>query len=151
MKITEVLTPETIKIPLESEEKFACIEELVDVLDKAGKLTDKDKFLQAVLEREYTRTTGIGHGLAVPHGKCNCMEGLVIAVGVPKNPIDFQSIDKQKVNLIVLIGSPEDQTGPHIQALARISRLMLSSSFREGIAHARTPRDVYQTFSDNEM
>ncbi len=151
MKITEVLTPETIKIPLESEEKFACIEELVDVLDKAGKLNDKDRFLQAVLEREYTRTTGIGHGLAVPHGKCDCLDGLVIAVGVPKSPLDFKSIDKEKVNLIVLIGSPADQTGPHIQALARVSRLILNPSFRESIAHARTPRDVYKAFSDNEM
>ena len=151
MRITDILTPETIKIPMDAEEKFACIEELVDLLAKAGKITDRDKFLQAVLEREYTRTTGIGHGLAVPHGKCDCMDGLVIAVGVPLTPIDFQSIDKQKVNLIVLLGSPEDQTGPHIQALARISRLMLSSSFRDAIAHAHTPRDIHQAFVDNEM
>jgi fructose-specific phosphotransferase system IIA component len=150
MKLSEVITVETIKVPLKATEKTAAIEELVDVLDKASLVPNKAELLKAILEREAIRTTGIGQGLALPHGKLEGLDKLIIAVGKPASSIDFQSIDQQPVNLIVLLASPVDQTGPHIQALARISRFMTLPEFRERIARAATADEVYQTFVEHE-
>jgi fructose-specific phosphotransferase system IIA component len=150
MKLSEVITIETIKVPLEAKDKVAAIEELADLLCKANLIPEKEKLLTAILEREATRTTGIGQGLAIPHGKYDGLDRLVIAVGKPGQPIDFQSIDNEPVNLIVLLASPTNQTGPHIQALARISRLMTMASFREQIERAKSSQEMYQAFVDHE-
>ncbi len=151
MKLTDVIALETIKVPLASTEKFAAIQELVDVLHQAGKIKEKDGLLNAILTREAARSTGIGQGLAVPHGKCSGLDSLVIAVGKPAQPMDFDSIDGDPVNLIVLLGSNVDQTGPHIQALARFSRLMMKPAFRAQIERAKTPEDILQTFQKHEQ
>jgi mannitol/fructose-specific phosphotransferase system IIA component (Ntr-type) len=150
MKLSEVITLNLVKVPLKATDKYAAIEELVDLVDAAKLVADIGSLRQAVLDREATRSTGIGHGLAIPHGKCQGIDHLIAAVGKPQNPIDFQSIDGQPVNLIVLLASPIDQTGPHIQALARISRFMLSPTFCDQIDRATTPQEVYQAFRDHE-
>lgn len=150
-KLSEIITLETIKVPLAATEKYAAIEELVDVLHQAGKIKEKSKLLQAVNTREATRSTGIGQGLAVPHGKCEGLDSLVIAVGKPAKPMDFESIDGDPVNLIVLLGSNVDQTGPHIQALARFSRLMMKPAFRAQIERAQTSDDILQIFQKHEQ
>lgn len=149
-KLSEVITLDCIKVPLSATERYEAIDELVDVLCQAGKISEKDPLLAAVVEREQTRSTGVGHGLAIPHGKCSGLVGLVGAVGKPAEPIDFDSIDGQPVNFVVLLGSPVDQTGPHIQALARISRLMTTETFCTKIAQAQSPNDVFQALVDHE-
>ncbi|NLE29798.1 MAG: PTS sugar transporter subunit IIA [Phycisphaerae bacterium] len=150
MKLSEVITIDLIKVPLTAEDKFAAIEELVDVVGSAKLVGDIESLRRAVLDRETTRSTGIGHGLAIPHGKSPGVHRLIAAVGKPKIPIDFESVDHKPVNLIVLLASPMDQTGPHIQALARISRFMLSPSFCSQIDRAMTAEEVYQAFLDHE-
>src|SRR4051812_9977917 len=143
MRLTEILKPANIKIPLESKSKSEAIAELVNVLAAAGDVTDAKKVLDAVLERESTRTTGIGNGLAIPHGKCTGAKDLVMAIGKAGTPIDFQAIDGRPVSLIWLLVSPPDKTGPHIHALARISRLMTIEKFRQALAAAQTPQEVF--------
>jgi fructose-specific phosphotransferase system IIA component len=150
MRLTEILKPENIKLPLAAKNKTEAISELVDVLAKNGEVTDPKKVLDSVLERESTRTTGIGNGLAIPHGKCNGVSHLVMAIGRPAQPIDFQAIDGRPVNLIWLLASPPDQTGPHIHALARISRLMTIDRFRQALAAAQTPQDLYNAIVQQE-
>ncbi len=150
MKLTDILSADCVKVPLEAKDKEAAITELVDLLNAAGRLKDRDQMLQAVLDRERTRTTGIGHSLAVPHGKSNACSELVMAVGKPAEPIDFQSIDKQPVQVIVLLASPPDQTGPHIQALARISRLMTMEAFRNAMFRATSSDELYGIISGHE-
>ncbi len=144
MRLTEILDPGCIKVPLDSTDKQAAIFEMVDLLAAADKIGDADKVKQAVWQRESTRTTGIGHGLAIPHGKCENATGLTMAIGRPAQPIDFQAIDGQPVSLIILLVSPADQTGPHIQALATISRMMTNADFRHAVRDAQTPDQVYQ-------
>src|SRR5881628_3008949 len=100
MRLTEILKPENIKVPLEATTKNDAIAELVQVLAKSGQISDPKKVLDAVLEREATRTTGIGNGLAIPHGKCSGTPDLVMAIGKPAQPIDFQSIDGRPVSVI---------------------------------------------------
>jgi fructose-specific phosphotransferase system IIA component len=142
MRLTDILKLEHIKVPLEATDKKGAISELVSVLAEAHELKDADVLLKSVLDREATRTTGIGNGLAIPHGKCAGVDHLVVAIGKPATPIDFDSIDGRPVNLIVLLASPPDQTGPHIQALARISRLMTVDPFRQAMKNATTPQQI---------
>ena len=150
MRLTEILKPQNIKVPLEATAKADAIGELVNMLAANGEVKDPRKVLDAVLEREATRTTGIGNGLAIPHGKCHGTDHLVMAIGRPKTPIDFQAIDGRPVNLIWLLTSPPDKTGPHIHALARISRLMTIDRFRHALAEANTPQEIYDTIVKQE-
>ena len=118
MRLSDILKPQNIKIPLQSKTKTDAITELVGVLAANGDVADSAKVLESVLEREATRTTGIGNGLAIPHGKTNGVTGLAMAIGKPSVPIDFQAIDGRPVTIIWLLSSPPDKTGPHIHALA---------------------------------
>src|SRR5918994_7372342 len=150
MRLTEILKPQNIKLPLEAKSKTDAIGELVNLLAANGELTDPKKVLDSVLEREATRTTGIGNGLAIPHGKCTGTDHLVMAIGRPATPIDFQAIDGRPVSLIWLLTSPPDKTGPHIHALARISRLMTIDRFRQALNQAKTSQEVYDTIVAQE-
>jgi fructose-specific phosphotransferase system IIA component len=150
MRLTEILKPQNIKVPLQAKTKSDAIKELVDVLAANKDVTDPAKVLEAVLDREATRTTGIGNGLAIPHGKCSGTDHLVMAIGRCEAPIDFQSIDGRPVNLIWLLSSPPDKTGPHIHALARISRLMTIDKFRQSLVTAKDAQEVYDAIVKQE-
>lgn len=151
MKLATLLTPERIRVPIEASEKTGVITELVDVLAEAGALADRESTLEAVLKREAERTTGIGYGLAIPHGKSDGCDELVIAAGKPSQPVDFQSLDGRPVTFVVLLISPPDQTGPHIQALAKISRLMNIEEFRNAIADADSAEALHQAISEYDV
>ena len=143
MKLTDILSPTCVKVPLAASDKSGVIAELIDLLVANGLTHDRDGLLVPVLAREATRTTGIGHGLAIPHAKSDNVSKLVMAVGKPAEPIDFDSIDREPVTVVVLLVGPPDQTGPHIQALARISRLMLMDKFRSAVARAQSADELY--------
>ncbi len=150
MNISDILSPKAVKVPLTSTDKHAVIDELVDLLDEAGLISDAGQLKQVVWEREQQRSTGIGQGLAIPHGKANCTESLVMAVGRPATPIDFESVDKEPVQLVVLLASPPDQTSQHIQALGKISRLMSNESFRDAAFSAGSTETLYALFKKAE-
>ena len=150
MRLTEILKPQNIKVPLTATTKAEAIGELVQLLASNGEVTDAKKVLDAVLERETTRTTGIGNGLAIPHGKTPGTTDLVMAIGRPATPIDFQSIDGKPVTIIWLLSSPPDKTGPHIHALARISRLMTIDKFRHALAEAKSAQEIYDAIVKQE-
>jgi fructose-specific phosphotransferase system IIA component len=150
MRLTEILKPANIKIPLVATKKADAIGELVQLMAANGTITDAKKVLDAVMERESTRTTGIGNGLAIPHGKTTGAPDLVMAVGKPAQPIDFQSIDGRPVTIIWLLCSPPDKTGPHIHALARISRLMTIDKFRQAMNQAKSAQEMYDIIVQQE-
>ena len=150
MRLTQILQPACIKVPLDAKDKQLVITELVDLLDANGLLLDRNTVLEAVLAREQTRSTGIGSGIAIPHGKCKAVKELVMAVGIAHEPIDFASVDEKPVTIVLLLVSPADQTGPHIQALARISRLMLDEKFKQGLEKAISAEQVYELLSSKE-
>lgn len=150
IRLCELLKRENIKLGLQAKEKAEAIRELVDLLAANGELTDPRKVLEAVMEREATRTTGIGNGLAIPHGKCAGTDSLVMAVGKVPDGIDFQAIDGRPVRWIWLLSSPPDKTGPHIHALARISRLMTIERFRQALENAATPEQVIEIIRQQE-
>jgi len=150
MKLTEILRPECVRAPLKAREKYEAITELVDVLAEAGRIYDREVVLRAVLDRERTASTGVGMGLAVPHGKCGGCSDLVMSVGKPAEPIDFESKDRDPVQIIVLLASPPDKTGPHIQALARVSRLMMTDSFRERLPAVQSADELFELIREHD-
>ena len=150
MNLLDILTPQSIKAPLAATDKKGVIDELVDLLALNQKVSDAAALKDAVWTREQTRTTGIGHGLAIPHGKSPGLSSLAMAIGKPRVPMDFQAIDAQPVRLIVLLASPPDRTSDHIQALARISRLMTMDDFRNKIYAAQTPGEIYELLKSQE-
>ncbi len=150
MNLLEILDRSCIKAPLESTEKQAVINELVDVLAECGRVGNPDALKEAVWTREQTRTTGIGHGLAIPHGKCPGMDSLAMAIGKPAEPLDFEAIDGRPVHLVVLLASPPDRTSDHIQALARVSRLMTMEDFRERIYAAQSAEEIWNLIVEKE-
>ncbi len=145
MKITSILQKQCVLVPLKSTDKTAVITELVDLLHESGGIADGDEALKAVLAREQTRSTGIGLGLAVPHGKSHGSSSLAIAMGKPAAPMEFDAIDGRPCQLIVLLTSPVDETGPHIQALAGISRLWQKDGFRRAVIDANTADELYDS------
>jgi len=150
MRLTEILQPDCLKVPLTGSDKESAIAELVDLLEAADVLQDRNAVLNAVLTREKTRSTGIGSGIAIPHGKCSAVKELVMAVGIAKEPIDFQSVDGNPVKIILLLVSPADQTGPHIQALARISRVMLDDNFKKKLENAKSVEEAERLLKEKE-
>ena len=150
MILTQILRPDCVKVPVESKDKEAVITELVDLLDSNGLLLDRDVALEAVLTRERTQSTGTGAGIAIPHGKCNAVKELVMAIGIAHEPIEFESVDGKPVTILILLISPADQTGPHIQALARISRLMLNEGFRQQLEKTTSADEVYELLNNQE-
>ena len=150
MLLTQILQPSCVKVPLKGKDKESVITELVELLDYNKLLLDKKNALDAVFTRERTRSTGIGSGIAIPHGKCKAVKELVMAFGVASEPIDFASVDGKPVTIVILLVSPVDQTGPHIQALARISRLMLDEQFRQSLELATSSDEFYELLSNKE-
>lgn len=150
MKPTEILKKNCVCVPLDASEKTAAITELVDLLAANGELLDRDLTLQAILTREQTRSTGIGLGLAVPHGKSAGCQHLTMAVAKPRQPIPFGAIDNRPCTFVVLLASPIDETGPHIQALASISRLWHDEAFRTAVGAAEDAEALYAAIQQHQ-
>jgi PTS system fructose-specific IIC component len=130
MILNQILQPSCVKVPLRGRDKYSVITELVDVLDSRKLLLNKNVALEAVLTREHVRSTVVGSGIAIPHSKCKAVRESVIAIGIASQPIDFGSLDSNFVSIVILLISPSDQTKQHIQALAKISKLMFNEVLR---------------------
>lgn len=150
MRLNEILIPACIKVPITATDKQSALFELVDLLGDSGAVTEVQQLKDAVWQREQTRTTGIGHGIGIPHGKTDCLDALHMAIGLPASPIEFSAIDGKPVELIILLASPADQTGPHIQALAKISRMLTDDTFREAIKQAKDATQLYDMLIQHE-
>jgi fructose-specific phosphotransferase system IIA component len=150
MTLTQILQPTCVTVPLGGKDKDSVITELIELLDANGQLQNKDRVVDAVFTRERTRSTGIGSGIAIPHGKCSGVKELVMALGIAAKPIEFGSVDGKPVSIVVLLVSPTDQTGPHIQALARISRLMLDERFKTALQQAPSGEAAYRLLGERE-
>jgi fructose-specific phosphotransferase system IIA component len=150
MRLTDILQAGCVKMPVSAGGRQEAIFELADVLWAQGLVRDAAELKEAVWKREQTRTTGIGHGIAIPHGKVTSCERLCMAIGKAATPIDFAAIDGKPVELIILLASPLDQTGPHIQALARISRMLTEEAIRARMKAATTASELYDLIVQHE-
>ena len=146
MRLADLLNPNAVRTPLLATEKQSAINELVDAIAACSGCSDSDAVKRAVWERESQRSTGIGEGLAIPHGKSAAVNELSLAIGKPTQPMEFGSIDKKPVRLIVLLISRPEKKDEHIQALGKISKIMSSPQFRQLAYAATEPAELYDLF-----
>ncbi|MBO1199916.1 PTS sugar transporter subunit IIA [Staphylococcus simiae] len=144
MRITELLTKDTIAMDLTATDKNGVIDELVNQLDKAGKLSDVKVFKEAIHNRESQSTTGIGEGIAIPHAKVAAVKSPAIAFGKSKQGVDYQSLDMQPAHLFFMIAAPEGGAQTHLDALAKLSGILMDENVRHKLLNATTPEEVLQ-------
>ena len=150
MRLTDILKPVNIKVPLVATTKTDAIKELINLLADQGDVADPAKVLSVVLDREATRTTGIGYGLAIPHGKTAGTSAVTMAIGKCAAPIDFQAIDGRPVSIVWLLVSPPDKSVVHIATLARITKLMMKDKFRIEMNRAADADAVLKLIAQEE-
>lgn len=150
MKITDILSEQTIRTGLEGASKTEIINAMVDLASTQKTVHDKERMRQAIFEREKIMSTGVGSGFAIPHGKTDAVSDIVAAFAVTALPIDYQSLDDQPVRLVFLLVGRDSMVGPHIKLLSRISRLMNKEDFRKQLLEAETPKDVFEIFQQEE-
>ena len=150
MRLRDLLDESVVKVDLKSLEKEECFEEMIDLLVRAGRLSDRAGALEAVRQREAQGTTGIGQGVAIPHGKHPSVPALTAALGVSKSGIAFDSIDGAKVHLVFLLLARNDDPGPHVRALAEIARLIQTPGFYRKLAGARSAKEVLDLLDAEE-
>ncbi|MFJ5758834.1 fructose-specific PTS transporter subunit EIIC [Neobacillus sp. NPDC093182] len=142
MRITELLTKETINLALTSTTKTGAIEELVTVLDNAGKLNDRSEYKKAIIKREEQSTTGIGEGIAIPHAKTNAVKHAAIAFGRSKAGVNYESLDGQPSHLFFMIAATEGANNTHLEALSRLSTILLKDEVRKQLLEANSADEV---------
>ncbi len=147
MRLSEFLTPARIRVPLAARDKEGVLRELVGLVGNGG-LTDD--VLGAILERERQFPTGIGYGVAVPHGKTPALSALVMVAGTTPAPVPYETIDGQPVRLFFLLAGPESAAGAHVKALSRISRLVRQEPVRGRLLGAKTPEEFYRVVCEAE-
>jgi fructose-specific phosphotransferase system IIA component len=136
------IQPASISINLKGNTKEEIITELVDLLHKNGKLLNRDEVLADVFQREKTMSTGMQHGIALPHGKSEGVKEMCVALGLKKDGIDFESIDNEPSKLFIMVVSPKKTQGPHIQFLASISAILKDDERRNHIMNAKSAEDI---------
>ncbi|MGG5253961.1 PTS fructose transporter subunit IIABC [Neobacillus sp. SM06] len=146
MKITELLTKDTILLDLKGNQKPEAIDQLVNTLYQAGKITNQADFKAAIVKREEQSTTGIGDGIAIPHAKVKAVKKAAIAFGKSEGGVDYQSLDGQPAHLFFMIAAPEGANNTHLEALARLSGLLINKEVREQLMAARSADDVITVF-----
>lgn len=153
MQVLEFLQEDAVACSLKGQTKEEVIRELVQLLVKAGAVKERDvsKFVQILLDREALGSTGIGQGVAIPHGKSSCVSELVGAVGISKAGLNFDSLDGEPAQIFFLLVAPEDSAGPHLKALARISRLLKEKHFRDSLIAAKDEKILLKIIRDEEQ
>ena len=148
MNLKTVLVKETISLHLKGTTKEAIINELLDILVSAGKIQDRAAALAAIMDREQKMSTGMKHGIAIPHGKSATIRDLVACIGISENPVDFDSLDHEPCRIFIMTLSPLEKTGPHLQFLAEISLLFKSAEKRVEILKASSEEEVLRILMD---
>ena len=152
MQIMDFLSKKAILTDIKSTRKEDVIKEMVDLLIEAGDVEkrNRNKLIDALMSREALGSTAIGQGIAIPHAKCDCVSKLVAAFGLSKKGVDFDSLDGELAYIFFLLVAPQDSAGPHLKALAQISRLLRDTYFCELIRKCKTPKDIFDLIAKEE-
>ena len=142
------MTPETVCLHLKGTTKEEIINEMLDILVQAGKVTDKSAAYECVLDRERKMSTGMKHGIAIPHGKTDTVADLVACIGISDNPVDFDSLDQEPCRIFIMTLSPLNKTGPHLQFLAEVSLLFKSAEKRQQILTTADKTEVIKVLTE---
>ena len=149
--LSDLLTLERVKVPLESHSKDEVLRELVQLAMPAADSAALERMVTAVLEREKLLSTGIGSGIAIPHGRTGEVDSLILAAGVAPVPIDFDALDGKPVSLFFLLLGPESAAGAHVRALGRISRIVRHEAVRDELSQATNAEEFLQRLEGAEV
>lgn len=150
MRIIDLLDLNSISLDLNSKNKPDVIDELVDLIEKSGNISDKKLYKDEILKRENQGTTGIGEGIAIPHAKTSAVKNACLAAGVSKSGINYESLDGSNAQLFFMIGAPEGANNVHLDVLARLSTLLMDENFRKSLINAKSPGDFISLIDKKE-
>ncbi len=150
MKVLEFLEEANICLDLKGPTKEEAIRELVGYLQASSKIQNTDAVVASLMEREKMGSTGIGQGVAIPHGKSDATPTLVAALGLSRKGVEFEALDGEPVHVVFLLVSPPDSSGQHLKVLARISRLLKDKFFRQAIKEAKSPTEIQKIIREED-
>ncbi len=152
MLLGEILHSEVVKTALEAENKYEAIDELVDLLVESHEIpvTLRDHIVEVVVEREKSMSTGMEHGIALPHGATDRVDDIIGALGVSRRGIPFESLDGQPAHIVILLVLPKDKFQAHVRTLGGIAHVMSNASLREAIKNAADSESVLRLVEDEE-
>ncbi|HAK46468.1 MAG TPA: PTS sucrose transporter subunit IIABC [Spirochaeta sp.] len=143
MNLRKILTKDVITNDLKGDTKEEIIDSLIDLLASAGKISDRESIKKCIMEREAKMSTGMEAGIAIPHGKSDAVDELVGCVGIKKGGVDFKAFDGQPSRIFIMTISPVHRTGPHVQFLAEISRLLREPDARQKLISAGSDEEIF--------
>ncbi len=150
MKLSNILNQNHVIPDLKAKDKKGVLGELVDVIVSSDPTLDKNSLVKVLLERERLGSTGIGDGVAIPHGKFQGLKHPIISFGRSRKGLDFDAMDGEAVFLFFLLVAPEDSASIHLKALAKIAKIIKSRSFRNALMQVPTREEIYQTIIQND-
>ncbi|MFA6320382.1 MAG: PTS sugar transporter subunit IIA [Candidatus Omnitrophota bacterium] len=150
MKIMDFLNKKAITANLKASDKEGVIREMVDLLAKADEIKNKEELTKALLTRESLGSTGIGQGIGIPHAKSSNSKNLVAAFGLSQKGVNFDSLDGEPVYIFFLLIAPEESAGPHLKALARISRMLKDKYFREMLKKSKDEKEILHIIQEED-
>ncbi len=145
MRLSEILAIDNIIPELKAKDKKSVLGELAEVIARYDADIDKDDLVKVLIEREHLGSTGIGDGVAIPHGKLSSVTQPMVSFGRSKKGLDFDSMDGQPAFLFFLLLAPENSSGVHLQVLTKIARILKSSTFRKELMNVGSREEIYQT------
>ena len=150
MKITDLLSEKAIMLQGKANSKAEAIDQLVDLMMENGNIKDKEAYKQVVLKREEEGTTGIGEGIAIPHGKTEVVSKPGLSAMVIPDGVDFQSLDGNPAKLLFLIAAPNTKDNVHLDVLSRLSTLLMDTEFRQALYNAKSPKEFLECIDKAE-
>ena len=145
MRLSEILAIDNIISELKAKDKKGVLGELAEVIANYDANIDKGMLVKVLIEREHLGSTGIGDGVAIPHGKLSSVKQPIVSFGRSKKGLDFDSMDGQPAFLFFLLLAPENSSGVHLQVLTKIARILKSSTFRKALMKVKSREEIYQT------
>ncbi|MCP4672002.1 MAG: PTS sugar transporter subunit IIA [Desulfobacula sp.] len=149
MKISQFLNKGSIIADLKASDKQGVIDEFALTISKTTKMSAK-KIAEILLERENLGSTGIGGGIAIPHGKLDLMEAIIIGFGLSQKGVEYDSLDNKPVHIFFLLLTSENSTGGHLKVLAQISKLLKTDEFKKGLLSAKSVDDIYKIIMEKD-
>jgi len=150
MRLTQLLSEETIEVSLKQHKKESVIEELLVLAIKSGKINDRMKAFEDIMKREEMMSTGLEHGIAVPHAKTKAADDLTLSLGISKDGIDFDAADNKLSHLFFMLLAPEDAAGPNVKVLAEIARITKDKEFCKSLINTSSPKEVLRLIDEAE-
>ena len=149
MRISQLLNKNSIIANLSASDKKGAIDELAQSVSKTTKASEKE-IATVLMEREQLGSTGIGGGIAIPHGKLDSVGSIIVGFGLSRKGVEYESLDNKPVHIFFLLLTPENSTGGHLKVLAQISKLLKMDQFKKRILSAKTSDDIYDIIMDQE-